>query len=360
MPGPHRRRNPRAPRRAAGCCRGKKARRCPKASASHARRQHLQVLRRRGPAPARRQAGLGQAGHRDRRDARTRGHGRHHRALELPDRHSRLENRARAGLWQHSRVQARRTGAWLRLGAGRDHQPGRAAGGRLQPGDGSRLTGGSGPAGRPPHRRHLLHRFGRHGPARGAGRRNNMAKAQLEMGGKNPMWCWTTPTWTWQWSARCKARSIPRGSAARHRAGSSSSKASTRASCRSCGTARPQDRPRAGSRNRHRPVASRDQLEQNLRYVDIGRQEGARLLCGGGELQLGTPGHYMAPAIFADCDNAMRICREEIRAGRGGHAGTRLRTRAGPCQRHGIRPASGICSTSRTCSTSSGMRRPAW
>ena len=60
------------------------------------------------------------------------------------------------------------------------------------------------------------------------------------------------------------------------------------------------------------PVASRDQLEQNLRYVDIGRQEGARLLCGGGELQLGTPGHYMAPAIFADCDNAMRICREEI------------------------------------------------
>ena len=59
------------------------------------------------------------------------------------------------------------------------------------------------------------------------------------------------------------------------------------------------------------PVASRDQLEQNLRYVDIGRQEGARLLCGGGELQLGTPGHYMAPAIFADCDNAMRICREK-------------------------------------------------
>ena len=90
------------------------------------------------------------------------------------------------------------------------------------------------------------------------------------------------------------------------------------------------------------PVASRDQLEQNLRYVDIGRQEGARLLCGGGELQLGTPGHYMAPAIFADCDNAMRICREEIfRAGRGGHAGTRLRTRAGP-QRHGIRPAASV------------------
>ena len=80
--------------------------------------------------------------------------------------------------------------------------------------------------------------------------------------------------------------------------------------------------------------------------MDIGRQEGARLLCGGGELQLGTPGHYMAPAIFADCDNAMRICREEIRAGRGGHAGTRLRTRAGPANDTEFGLASGICSTS--------------
>ena len=207
------------------------------------------VLRRRGPAPARRQAGLGQAGHRDRRDARTRGHGRHHRALELPDRHSRLENRARAGLWQHSRVQARRTGAWLRLGAGRDHQPGRAAGGRLQPGDGSRLTGGSGPAGRPPHRRHLLHRFGRHGPARGAGRRathgqgaagNGRQESDGGAGRRRP---------GLGSGVRGAKRVLFHGAAARHRAGSSSSKASTRASCRSCGTAR----PRSGSATRWKP-----------------------------------------------------------------------------------------------------------
>ena len=110
------------------------------------------------------------------------------------------------------------------------------------------------------------------------------------------------------------------------------------------------------------PVASRDQLEQNLRYVDIGRQEGARLLCGGGELQLGTPGHYMAPAIFADCDNAMRICREKS-SGRSRrscrHATTNTRW---PCQatRNSALPAASVQRPLSTCSTSSGMRRPAW
>ena len=110
------------------------------------------------------------------------------------------------------------------------------------------------------------------------------------------------------------------------------------------------------------PVASRDQLEQNLRYVDIGRQEGARLLCGGGELQLGTPGHYMAPAIFADCDNAMRICREEIF----GPVAAVMPARdyehalALPTTRNSALPAASVQRPLSTCSTSSGMRRPAW
>lgn len=60
------------------------------------------------------------------------------------------------------------------------------------------------------------------------------------------------------------------------------------------------------------PVASGDQLEQDLRYLAIGREEGARLVCGGEQATRATPGFYLTPAIFADCSNDMRICREEI------------------------------------------------
>lgn len=60
------------------------------------------------------------------------------------------------------------------------------------------------------------------------------------------------------------------------------------------------------------PVASGEQLEQDLRYLAIGQQEGARLVCGGEAVTRATPGYYLTPAIFADCSNEMRICREEI------------------------------------------------
>ncbi|MCY1276458.1 Aldehyde dehydrogenase, thermostable [compost metagenome] len=60
------------------------------------------------------------------------------------------------------------------------------------------------------------------------------------------------------------------------------------------------------------PVASGGQLEQDLGYIAIGQQEGARLVHGGEAVTRATPGHYLTPAIFADCSNEMRICREEI------------------------------------------------
>ncbi len=60
------------------------------------------------------------------------------------------------------------------------------------------------------------------------------------------------------------------------------------------------------------PVVSDDQLEQNLAYVAIGRDEGAKLVKGGERLKGATPGYFMRPALFADVDNAMRIAREEI------------------------------------------------
>src|SRR5689334_21483603 len=59
-------------------------------------------------------------------------------------------------------------------------------------------------------------------------------------------------------------------------------------------------------------VVDETQLAQDLRYIDIGRSEGARLVAGGERLARGTPGFYMAPALFTEARNDMRIAREEI------------------------------------------------
>ena len=60
------------------------------------------------------------------------------------------------------------------------------------------------------------------------------------------------------------------------------------------------------------PVVDAAQLDQDLSYIEIGRSEGARLALGGERLNRATPGFYMAPALFLDADNSMRISREEI------------------------------------------------
>ncbi|WP_433274460.1 aldehyde dehydrogenase family protein [Actinosynnema sp. CS-041913] len=59
---------------------------------------------------------------------------------------------------------------------------------------------------------------------------------------------------------------------------------------------------------------STDQLAKTLSYIDIGRQEGARLVCGGERADLGgelSGGYYVTPAIF-EGDHRMRVFREEI------------------------------------------------
>ena len=60
------------------------------------------------------------------------------------------------------------------------------------------------------------------------------------------------------------------------------------------------------------PVVSENQLSQNLDYIRIGQEEGAELLCGGDRLNRETEGYYMAPAVFAQTRNDMRINREEM------------------------------------------------
>jgi len=60
------------------------------------------------------------------------------------------------------------------------------------------------------------------------------------------------------------------------------------------------------------PVVDESQLKQDLSYLEIGRQEGARLACGGELLRRDRPGFYLAPALFTGVRNDMRIAREEI------------------------------------------------
>ena len=60
------------------------------------------------------------------------------------------------------------------------------------------------------------------------------------------------------------------------------------------------------------PAVDQSQLDQDLRYIGIGKDEGARLVAGGDVLRRDAPGFYVAPALFTDVRNDMRIAREEI------------------------------------------------
>jgi aldehyde dehydrogenase (NAD+) len=60
------------------------------------------------------------------------------------------------------------------------------------------------------------------------------------------------------------------------------------------------------------PVVDQAQLDIDLHYIDVGRQEGARLVCGGERVKRKTEGYYLSPALFVDARPAMRIAREEI------------------------------------------------
>jgi len=62
------------------------------------------------------------------------------------------------------------------------------------------------------------------------------------------------------------------------------------------------------------PAVNKSQLETDLNYVQVGKDEGARLKCGGNRLTSGDYAHgwFMEPTVFADVDPKMRIAQEEI------------------------------------------------
>jgi len=60
------------------------------------------------------------------------------------------------------------------------------------------------------------------------------------------------------------------------------------------------------------PVADDRQFAKDLSYIALAGAEGGRRIFGGEQLNRSTPGYYLAPALFDDTSNAMRINREEV------------------------------------------------
>jgi aldehyde dehydrogenase (NAD+) len=60
------------------------------------------------------------------------------------------------------------------------------------------------------------------------------------------------------------------------------------------------------------PVVDQSQLDQDLSYIGIGRDEGATLAYGGRRLERATAGFYLEPALFTETAPGMRINQEEI------------------------------------------------
>ncbi|MBS3681019.1 aldehyde dehydrogenase family protein [Ornithinibacillus massiliensis] len=62
------------------------------------------------------------------------------------------------------------------------------------------------------------------------------------------------------------------------------------------------------------PIINKGGIEKIKKYIEIGKEEGAKLLAGGYELTEGdhASGNYFAPTLFTDATASMRIAQEEI------------------------------------------------
>lgn len=59
------------------------------------------------------------------------------------------------------------------------------------------------------------------------------------------------------------------------------------------------------------PVVDKEQYDKDLYYIDLGKNEGARLIYGGNVLNIGK-GYYLEPTVFEGVTPNMRIFQEEI------------------------------------------------
>ena len=260
--------------------------------------------------------------------AARRGRGDH--AVELPDRHPGLEDRAGARLRQRRRLQA---------GVG-DAAHGAAPG---------RVPRGRRPAGRRPQPRHRLRRrwsaapspairscAGSPSPARTTPARASTRARRSTSRASSSRWaartrpsCSTTPTSGWPsgWPCMggfgltgqsCTATSrviVEEGIADRFAA----------ALAEAANALNVGDGLEEGVQMG--PAVSEDQLATDLDYVRIGREEGAELLAGGG--RAGDGGHFLRPTVFDGVDVA-----QPPRAGGDLRPGDRHRPGARPRRRH--------------------------
>jgi aldehyde dehydrogenase (NAD+) len=62
------------------------------------------------------------------------------------------------------------------------------------------------------------------------------------------------------------------------------------------------------------PAINQKQLETDLNYVEIGKNEGAKMVFGGNRIETGEYqyGWFMQPTVFIEVDPKMRIAQEEI------------------------------------------------
>ncbi|MEM7081734.1 MAG: aldehyde dehydrogenase family protein [Pseudomonadota bacterium] len=60
------------------------------------------------------------------------------------------------------------------------------------------------------------------------------------------------------------------------------------------------------------PLVDDTQLAKNLGYIELAKEEGATLACGGHTVDTGVPGHYLAPTLFTQTHNTMKVNREEL------------------------------------------------
>ncbi len=62
------------------------------------------------------------------------------------------------------------------------------------------------------------------------------------------------------------------------------------------------------------PAVDQGQLDTDLKYIEIGKKEGARLCCGGNRLtgEGFDKGYFVEPTVFADVTEEMTIAKEEI------------------------------------------------
>ena len=58
------------------------------------------------------------------------------------------------------------------------------------------------------------------------------------------------------------------------------------------------------------PQVDQAQFDKVMGYIESGRSEGARMVCGGD--RVGDRGYFIQPTVFADVQDDMKIAREEI------------------------------------------------